>query len=88
MNKNAIKKFAIDARNKLIASVTDKEERIETYLGQDEDILDLDRYDIDDIDKLDESVEVVEGNNSEDDFEMIDLDDEEAEKSFWTKEQE
>ena len=24
MNKNAIKKFAIDARNKLIASVTDK----------------------------------------------------------------
>ena len=24
MNKNAIKKFAIDARNKMIASVTDK----------------------------------------------------------------
>lgn len=64
-----------------------KEERIETYLGQDEDILDLDRYDIEDIDKLDEGIEVVEENSSDDDFEMIDLDDEETEESFWKEEQ-
>lgn len=31
MNKNAIKKFAIDARNKLIASVTDKAAMLELH---------------------------------------------------------
>ena len=43
MNKNAIKKFAIDARNKLIASVTDKAGMLGIAVKQSQKVLIL-RY--------------------------------------------